>query len=222
MLATAPVPSPRCSPAVMMGALPNASSTMRTALQITLQEDTTDIEDVVVLGYGSGRKVGTVIGSVDQVKGDKLENRPSNNVADALQGQVAGLSVMTGNGELTTTSTIRVHGVGSISASTAPLILLDGAPISSTTLLSLNQNDIEAINVLKDASATSIYGSRAANGVIYVTTKRGRRGSDDVNVTLRTQYSMSSTIKPRLKAMNTEDYLYYMGALYAAASGTDP
>ena len=194
----------------------------RTALQITLQEDTTNIEDVVVLGYGSGRKVGTVIGSVDQVKGDKLENRPSNNVADALQGQVAGLSVMTGNGELTTTSTIRVHGVGSISASTAPLILLDGAPISSTTLLSLNQNDIEAINVLKDASATSIYGSRAANGVIYVTTKRGRRGSDDVNVTLRTQYSMSSTIKPRLKAMNTEDYLYYMGALYAAASGTDP
>ena len=194
----------------------------RTALQITLQEDTTNIEDVVVLGYGSGRKVGTVIGSVDQVKGDKLENRPSNNVADALQGQVAGLSVMTGNGELTTTSTIRVHGVGSISASTAPLILLDGAPITSATLLSLNQNDIESINVLKDASATSIYGSRAANGVIYVTTKRGRRGSDDVDVTLRTQYSMSSAIKPRLKAMNTEDYLYYMGALIAAQNGLDP
>ena len=194
----------------------------RTALQITLQEDTTDIEDVVVLGYGSGRKVGTTIGSVDQVKGDKLENRPSNNVADALQGQVAGLSIMTGNGELTTTSTIRVHGVGSISASTAPLILLDGAPITASTLLAINQNDIEAINVLKDASATSIYGSRAANGVIYVTTKRGRRGSDDVDVTLRTQYSMSSAIKPRLKAMNTEDYLYYKGALLAAQDGLDP
>ena len=105
-------------------------------------------------------------------------------MADALQGQVAGLSIMTGSGELTTTSTIRIHGVGSISASTAPLILLDGAPITSATLLSLNQNDIESINVLKDASATSIYGSRAANGVIYVTTKRGRRGSDDVDVTL--------------------------------------
>ena len=194
----------------------------KTHIDVTLGEEATGIEDVVVIGYGTGKKIGSVIGSVDQVKSEKIENRPSTNVVDALQGQVAGLQIMTGNGELTSTSSIRIHGLGSMGADTSPLILLDGAPIQASTLQTINQNDIASVNVLKDASATSIYGSRAANGVIYVTTKRGRRGSDDVNVTLRTQYSMSSTIKPRLKAMNTEDYLYYMGALYAAASGTDP
>ena len=84
----------------------------KTHIDVTLGEEATGIEDVVVIGYGTGKKIGSVIGSVDQVKSEKIENRPSTNVVDALQGQVAGLQIMTGNGELTSTSSIRIHGLG--------------------------------------------------------------------------------------------------------------
>ena len=120
-----------------------------TNVNVTLKEASEIIDEIVVVGYGSGKKISSVIGQVDQVKSDKIENRPSNNVADALQGQVAGLQIMTGSGEVNQTSSIRIHGIGSINAGTSPLILLDGAPISSSTLLALNQNDIASINVLK-------------------------------------------------------------------------
>lgn len=194
-----------------------------TTINVTLKENTEVLDDVIIMGYGTGKKIGTVIGSVDQVKSEKIENRPSNNVVDALQGQVAGLSVMTGNGELNTTSSIRIHGLGSMGAGTTPLILLDGAPILSSTLLAMNQNDIASINVLKDASATSIYGSRAANGVIYVVSKSGRRGSEGVDVTLRAQYAMTSAVTPNLKSMNTDQYLNYVGAIGAALTyGPNP
>ncbi len=194
----------------------------KTNVNVVLAEDSILAEDVVVVGYGTGKKIGTVIGSVDRVKSEKIENRPSTNVVDALQGQVAGLSIMTANGELNSTSSIRIHGLGSMGAGTAPLILLDGAPISASTLLSLNQNDIASINVLKDASATSIYGSRAANGVIYVATKTGRRGAETIDVTLRAQYAMSSAVRPNLEAMDTDTYLTYMGTVGAALMSQNP
>ena len=141
----------------------------KTHIDVTLGEEATGIEDVVVIGYGTGKKIGSVIGSVDQVKSEKIENRPSTNVVDALQGQVAGLQIMTGNGELTSTSSIRIHGLGSmLGADTSPLILLDGAPIQASTLQTINQNDIASVNVLKDASATLIWLVRVkAPGVIY-------------------------------------------------------
>lgn len=186
----------------------------KTNIDVTLREETTAIEEVVVMGYGSGKKIGSVIGSVDRVKSEKLENRPSNNVVDALQGQVAGMSVMTSNGELNTTSNVRIHGLGSMNASSSPLVLLDGSPILFSTLMAMNQNDIASISVLKDASATSIYGARAANGVIYVTTKNGRRGSESVDVTLRAQYSMSSPAQSNLKVMGTNEYLDYIARAY--------
>ena len=97
----------------------------KTNIDVTLREAATGIEDVVVIGYGTGTKFGSVIGSVDRVKSEQIENRPSTNVVDALQGQVAGLQIMTGNGELTTASSIRIHGIGSMGADTSPLILLD-------------------------------------------------------------------------------------------------
>lgn len=197
----------------------------KTNINVTLREESTAIEEVVVMGYGSGKKIGSVIGSVDRVKSEKLENRPSNNVVDALQGQVAGMSVMTGNGELNTTSSVRIHGLGSMNASASPLVLLDGAPILFSTLMAMNQNDIASISVLKDASATSIYGARAANGVIFVTTKNGRRGSEAVDVTLRAQYSLSSPVSPRLEVMGTEEYLDYIARAYIGrwnvAQGTE-
>lgn len=194
----------------------------KTNIDVTLREEATGIDDVVVIGYGTGKKIGSVIGSVDRVKSEKIENRPSTNVVDALQGQVAGLQIMTGNGELTTASSIRIHGLGSMGADTMPLILLDGAPIQPSTLQTINQNDIASVNVLKDASATSIYGSRAANGVIYVQTKSGRRGQEGVDVTLTAQYSMSSAVTPKLNMMDANGMLNYAGAIVAARLSGDP
>lgn len=194
----------------------------KTHIDVTLGEEATGIEDVVVIGYGTGKKIGSVIGSVDQVKSEKIENRPSTNVVDALQGQVAGLQIMTGNGELTSTSSIRIHGLGSMGADTSPLILLDGAPIQASTLQTINQNDIASVNVLKDASATSIYGSRAANGVIYVQTKTGRRNQESVDVTLTGQYSMSSAVAPELNMMSANEMLDYIGAAVAVRLSAMP
>ena len=193
----------------------------QTTIAVVLDEDTQAIDDVVVLGYGTGKKIGTVVGSVAQVKAETIESRPSNNVVDALQGQVAGLQIMTGSGEVDATSSIRLHGYGSINAGNEPLILLDGSPITTGTLLAMNQNDIASINVLKDASATSIYGSRAANGVIYVQSKRGRY-NEDVNITLRTQYSISSPTQPKVTAMNTEQLIDYTSRVEAIFQGMDP
>ena len=102
-----------------------------------------------------------------------MRTKPTANVADALQGKVAGLQVYTSSGEPTATSSMRLHGVGSLTAGSSPLVVLDGVPISMEAMLSLNSNDIESMTMLKDASATSIYGSRAANGVLYITLKKG-------------------------------------------------
>ena len=193
----------------------------KTVVNVTLSEDTKNIDEVVVVGYGSGRKVGTLIGSVDQVESDKLEERPTNNVMDAMQGQVPGLQIFSGMGELSAESTIRLHGMGSISAGNEPLVLLDGAPITTGTLMQMNQNDIASISVLKDASATSIYGSRAANGVIYVTTKKGSRGQENAVVTLRSQFSLSSPIEPKMQRMSTDELLTYAGNTLAVLNGLD-
>ena len=193
----------------------------KTVIDIQMSESNTAIDDVVVMGYGSGRKIGTVIGSVDQVKADKIENRPSLNIMDALQGQVAGLQISTSNGELNTASTIRLHGMGSLGTDDTPLILLDGAPIGVGALMAMNQNDFASISVLKDASATSIYGARASNGVIYITSKKGSRGSEDVDVTLRASYSMSNLPALKMKRMNTSQLLDFQTKYLGAANGMD-
>ncbi len=187
----------------------------KTRVDISLQEDTHAIDEVTIIGYGSGNKVGTVIGSVAKVKGEVLASKPTVNAADALQGQVAGLQVYTSSGEPTESSSIRLHGVGSLEAGSTPLILLDGAPITTGTMVMLNPNDIESVNVLKDASATSIYGSRAANGVIYIATKKGRRDSDAV-ITLNAQYGISQPASSKFHLMSGSqlaDYQHKYGVI---------
>ena len=146
-----------------LGMLPKrvkASNNMR----IVLESDRQSLDGVIITGYGSARKLGTIAGSVSTVTSDKLANRPVANVGDALQGQVSGLQVFTSSGEPSATTSMRIRGVTSIYATTEPLFILDGSEISQNTFLSLNPNDIENMTVLKDASATAIYGSRAANG----------------------------------------------------------
>lgn len=180
----------------------------KTHIPVTLKEDSQNIDIVTVIGYGSGSKVGTTIGSVSKIKGEVLENKPTPNIADALQGKVAGLAVYTDSGEPSASNSIRLHGAGSISAGTAPLIVLDGVPVSMSIFNSLNSNDIESINTLKDASATSIYGSRAANGVIYIVTKRGRR-NEDISIVARAQYGISQPATNKYDVMSGSELAAY-------------
>lgn len=150
-------------------------------VNVVLKSDTELLEEVVVTGYGSAKKLGSVVGSVSSIGGEKLENKPIANMGDALQGQVAGLQVLTSSGEPSAGSSMRLRGVSSISGSSTPLFILDGAPISEAAFTALNANDIESMTVLKDASSTAIYGARGANGVIIVTTKSGKEGKVQVD-----------------------------------------
>ena len=171
----------------------------------TLVSETQKIEEVVVVGYGAAKKVGTVVGSVTSVKADKIKEKPTANAMDALQGKVAGLQVYTSSGEPSAGSTIRLHGVGSLGASSTPLYVLDGIPIAEGTMVSLNPNDFESINVLKDASATSIYGSRAANGVIFITSKKGKTDTKaKITVNAQTGFSELANTDYFNNFMNTK------------------
>lgn len=147
-------------------------------LRVVLQDDDTLLDEAVVVGYGSARKVGTLVGSVTKVNSDAIADKPSTNIVDALQGKVAGLQVLTTTSDAGTVtgSSMTIRGIGSLGASSTPLVVVDGTPADISIMGLMNANDIESVVTLKDASATSIYGSRAANGVIYITTKKGRRG----------------------------------------------
>jgi len=172
----------------------------------SLKSSSSALGEVVVVGYGTGRRVGSTVGSVATVNAEKIQDRPTANAFDALQGKVAGLQVFTSSGEPSQTSSVRLHGVGSLGASSTPLYVMDGIPIDPGTVISLNPNDFESISVLKDASATSIYGSRAANGVIYITTKKGSPNKP-ATVTLQTQYGVSNlaNTEPFETFMNTKE-----------------
>ena len=145
-------------------------------VQVVLKDN--ELGEAVVIGYGTAKKVGTVVGSVQKVGSEKIAENPTANVADALQGKVAGLQVLNNSGDAgdVNNASITIRGIGSLGASSTPLIVIDGSPAGTGMLSMLNDKDIESVTTLKDASATSIYGSRAANGVIYITTKKGRSG----------------------------------------------
>ncbi len=147
------------------------------------------IDDVVVIAYGV-RKKGTVAGSVASVKVEKIEKTPTAAFDQALQGQVAGLTVLSNTGEPSASATMVIRGTNSINSGTAPLYILDGVPISASDFNTIAPADIESLSVLKDASSTSIYGARAANGVIVITTKRGRK-SDRPRIEYRMQLGFS-------------------------------
>ncbi len=142
----------------------------QTRINVTLEQDTQAIGDVVVVGYGSMQKK-DLTGSVSQVQSEDLQDLAVTRVDQALSGKLAGVQVLSVSGEPGAAPQIRVRGVGSISAGTQPLYVIDGFP--GDNLAMINPNDIASIDVLKDASATAIYGSRGANGVVIITTKRG-------------------------------------------------
>ena len=145
----------------------------RSSINVTLAEDTQALEEVVVVGYGSFKK-SDLTGAISQVKGEDLVNLPMRSAADALQGKAAGVMVTATSGSPGAVGSIRIRGVGTVN-NNDPLYVVDGLPQDDINWL--NARDIESIEVLKDASAQAIYGARAANGVILVSTKRGEAGS---------------------------------------------
>ena len=157
-----------------------------------LPVDSETLENAVVVGYGSAKKVGTIVGSVTTVNSDAIKTAPSSSALDQLQGQVAGLSVMTTGGVAGENNvSMQLHGQGSLGAASDPLYIIDGVQASSRAIQAMNPNDILSITILKDASATSIYGSRAANGVVFVTTRAGSYDAK-ASVTIRSQAGIST------------------------------
>ena len=164
----------------------------RTELNVALEVDAIVLEGAVSIGYGSSKKVGNIVGTVTTVKSDVVKNAPVASALDLLQGQVAGMQVLSTGGVAGDNNiSMRIHGVGSLTSSAEPLFIVDGIQSSSSAVMAMNPNDILNITILTDASATSIYGSQGANGVVYVTTKSGAFNKD-ATVTFTSQYGIST------------------------------
>ena len=180
----------------------NATVKAAPTVEVTLVDDETVLQDVVVIGYGSVRK-SDATGSVMSVEADQLNKGLATSPADLLQGKTPGVQIVTNSGAPGAGAKIRIRGGSSLSASNDPLIVIDGLPISSTEisggdmLNTINPSDIESFSILKDASATAIYGSRASNGVILITTKKGKAGSKP-----RINVDMSGTFKTVAKKVD--------------------
>ena len=168
----------------------NATVKAAPSVEVTLVDDETVLQDVVVIGYGTVRK-SDATGSVMSVEADQLNKGLATSPADLLQGKTPGVQITTDGGAPGAGAKIRIRGGSSLSASNDPLIVIDGLPISSTgisggdVLNTINPNDIESFSILKDASATAIYGSRASNGVILITTKKGKQGKLNINLDVK-------------------------------------
>ncbi|MBR2326422.1 MAG: TonB-dependent receptor [Alistipes sp.] len=177
-------------------------------LVVRLKPDTKSINEVVVIGYGSVRK-GDLTGSVANVKMNDVQSLPTLSIDDAMQGRVAGVDIMSSSGDPTSTTSIRIRGTRSISASNEPLIVVDGVIDAVEDLSEINTDDIASVSVLKDASSTAIYGSRGANGVIIVTTKEAKPTATKVSVNFKAQAGVSQLARS-LDLMNASEFAQYL------------
>lgn len=199
----------------------------RTVIDVTMG-GATELQEVVVVGYGESTTK-KLTGSIDRVDGKKFEQVPLPSFDNILQGNVAGLNVQGTSGMPGGSTNVRLRGIGSINAGSAPLYVLDGVPINigdlsrdqqtANALASINPNDIENVTVLKDASAAAIYGSRAANGVIIITTKKGKPGK--TKFSFRAQRGVSERRDDPFDVMNSEQFTEYMREA-VVNSGGDP
>lgn len=171
---------------------------------VKMKEDGKDLEEVIVVAYGK-QKLKSIVGSVGIVSSDVLEKQQNVNVLNALQGSVAGVNIISSGGMPGENPTIRIRGIGSINASAEPLIVLDGAPFSGD-VNSISSDQIESMTVLKDASSTALYGSRGANGVILINTKRGKLNAvPKVSFTTTTGFADSAV--PLQKLVSSDNYM---------------
>ncbi|MFH5831699.1 SusC/RagA family TonB-linked outer membrane protein [Halalkalibaculum sp. DA3122] len=176
----------------------------RTEMEIALQPQAIEGEELVVTGYGIQKK-SDVTGSIGMVSEEDLQEQPTFNALQGLRGKVAGVNIFTNSGAPTGSNRVVIRGTGSINAGIEPLYVVDGV-VMQDGIEYMNPNNIESIEVLKDASATAIYGSRGANGVILVTTKRGDTQSDEVSVSYDGTFSMGHMLG-RMDAMNAEEFM---------------
>ncbi|HMI59312.1 MAG TPA: SusC/RagA family TonB-linked outer membrane protein, partial [Puia sp.] len=182
------------------------------SLDIRLAVSNLRLDSVVVVGYGTQKK-STLTGAVASVGSKDLENRPNANIADALQGKIAGVNVTNVSGEPGAAPVIRIRGIGTIN-NNDPLIVVDGVPMDIGNSTSLNPETIDHVEVLKDASAAAIYGSRGSNGVVLITTKRGISGKPKISVSAYTGYDQAIK-KP--DPMNSDTFYKYLTEAYANA-----
>ena len=152
-------------------------------LKIQLRNDANTLDEVVVVAYGTQKKT-SLTGSIQEVKSDAIELRPTSSVASALEGTVTGVQVNSTYGVPGQDPTIRIRGVGTVNGSSSPLYILDGVPYNGN-ISDLNPQDIESMSVLKDAASAALYGNRASNGVILITTKKGKQGKLNVSVDIK-------------------------------------
>lgn len=151
---------------------------------ITLNPATQDLNEVMVVAYGKQTRA-SFTGSAKEIKGPVINGAPRASLQESLQGNVAGVVSTNGSGQPGAVPNVRIRGIGSVSAGSGPLYVVDGIPIDAGQVSGLNNYDVESVTVLKDASAASIYGSRAANGVVLVTTKSGKVGKTVVSASLQ-------------------------------------
>jgi TonB-linked SusC/RagA family outer membrane protein len=192
-------------------------------MMITLVDDQKSLNEVVVIGYGRAKK-NDLTGSVTAIKPDEMSKGITSSASDMLVGKIAGVDVQTGGGQPGSGAQIRIRGGASLNASNDPLYVIDGLAIDNNTnkgmsnvLAMINPNDIESFTVLKDASATAIYGSRASNGVIIITTKKGRSGQKP-SVTYNGDVTLS-TVQKKYKVMNASEYKQALTNLGIDTSG---
>ncbi|WP_242920894.1 SusC/RagA family TonB-linked outer membrane protein [Pontibacter liquoris] len=191
-----------------------------TVLNVALGVDNKQLSEVIITGYGTTNTLQNT-GAVAQVKGAEIENIPMASVDKALQGRVVGLQSVGASGQPGSAQQIRIRGIGSITGSSEPLYVVDGVPINSgdlsrntttaNALAGINPNDIESINVLKDASAASIYGSRAANGVIVITTKSGKAGKTKVSLDAEYGVSKRAYYNDNTRPLTTAENIELLG-----------
>ncbi|MBW7465806.1 TonB-linked SusC/RagA family outer membrane protein [Pontibacter aydingkolensis] len=171
-------------------------------INVALETDNKQLEEVVVVAYGTADK-GSFTGSASQIKAEKLEQRPVTNVTNAVEGQAAGVQTTASSGQPGSGTAIRIRGIGSYSSSNDPLYVVDGVPYSGS-IANLNVDDIANISILKDAASTALYGARAANGVVMVTTKKGRKDRNQINVKI--SQGVSSRAIPEYDRVNAQEY----------------
>jgi TonB-linked SusC/RagA family outer membrane protein len=179
----------------------------RTNINIALQPEVYSAQQLVVVAYGSEKKISTT-GALDTLSTGTFHNAPRANVLQSLKGNVPGVLIESGSGRPESVGNVHIRGIGSINASRGPLYVVDGMP-AQVSLSGLSSDDIKSVTVLKDAAATSIYGSRAANGVIIITTKKGKEGNTKFNLNV-TQGFNKLTMVNRFKPLNTSEMIELM------------
>lgn len=189
----------------------------KTLLDIALTEGTHAIDDVIVVAYGTAKKE-SFTGSVAVVKGEELEHRKVSNVTKALDGLAPGVQVTSGSGQPGSGTAVAIRGFGSINASSTPLYVVDGIPYDGV-ISAINPDDIASISILKDASASVLYGARGANGVVLINTKKGNR--NETNVELKINVGVSSRAIPRYETVGARDFMEIMYSAFYNQFGSN-